>query len=108
MTTLKERWSAARSAVNARKRGEVPLRKAFWVDMLMVGTALNLATGAAAMIMIARDLPLWLAICVFFAPLPYNWLMVLGVWRSARREASDWSGAAQTSSLLWFAVVLFI
>jgi hypothetical protein len=76
--------------------------------MLMVGTAVNAATAAAALIALAQGAPVWLAAVIFFAPLPYNGMLVVSVWRSAARGLDTWSQAAKVCAALWFGLVLLI
>lgn len=97
----KPRQFALRSIVLARWRGEVPLRVAFWWDMVCVGTAINLTAGLAGMLLLAADMPTVIAAIVFFSPLPYNVLLVLSVWRSAEKTAGPAAVAAQLAAVAW-------
>jgi len=47
-----------------RWRGETPLDRLFWRDMLLVGTILNIASSALALILLGLKLPLWLVLAV--------------------------------------------
>jgi hypothetical protein len=76
--------------------------------MVMVGTAVNAATGAAALIALAQGVPLWVAAVIFFAPLPYSGMLVVSVWRSAARGLHTWGRAAKVCAALWFGLVLMI
>jgi hypothetical protein len=98
---VKPRQSALRSFVLARWRGEVPLRVAFWWDMVCVGTAINLAAGLAGMLLLAADMLTVIAVIVFFSPLPYNVLLVLSVWRSAEKSAGPATVATQLAAVIW-------
>ncbi|WP_459091981.1 hypothetical protein [Mesorhizobium sp. A556] len=89
-------------------RGEVPLGRVFWFDMLLVGTIVNALTSAGALIVYAVDLPGWLALAIFLAPLPYNIALCLFVWRSATRKPSAWSDMARGGAVLWLFTVLIL
>ena len=47
------------------------------------------------MLLFVSGAPIAVGVFVHFAPLPYNILLFLAVWRSAARETSIWSFAAQ-------------
>jgi hypothetical protein len=87
-------------------RGELPLGRVFWTDMLMIGTVVNVAAMIAALLLFVSGAPIALGVVVHFAPVPYNLLLLLGVWHAAQREASDWSFAAQAIAVVWFIAML--
>ena len=87
-------------------RGEVPLGRVFWTDMLIIGTVVNVAATIAAILLFVSGAPIALGVVVHFAPVPYNLLLLLGVWHAAQRETSDWSFAAQAVAVVWFIVML--
>jgi uncharacterized membrane protein len=95
-----------RSALKRYLRGEVPLGRVFWFDMLLVGTIVNALTSAGALVAYAVDLPGWLALGIFLSPLPYNIALCLFVWRSASRKPSAWSDMARSAAVLWLLMVL--
>jgi hypothetical protein len=68
-----------------------------------------LATGLM-LIAIALGLPAELAILIHFLPLPYNLLMLVSVWRSAKRYQGPpvLATAAQIATALWFALMLIM
>ena len=63
--------------------GRTPLSRAFWFYGIAVSLLINLAATALAMGLIAADVPNIIALAVFILPIPWNILMVVGVWRSA-------------------------
>jgi hypothetical protein len=83
-------------------RGELPLARVFWTDMLVVGTVVNIAATIAAMLLFVAGAPIAVGVAVHFAPLPYNLLLFFAVWQAASRETSDWSFPAQVIALGWF------
>jgi hypothetical protein len=53
-----------------RWRGEAPLSRLYWRDMLIVGSFINLFTGFIALMVAAQGGELWVAATVHFATLP--------------------------------------
>jgi hypothetical protein len=70
-----------------RWRGEVPARRLLWLDMLAAGTLLNLVFSLVALAVLSQRGPTALAVVLHFAPLPYNALLLLALWRSPQRTA---------------------
>ncbi|MHA6641817.1 hypothetical protein ACX3P1_03925 [Mesorhizobium sp. A623] len=97
-----------KSTLKRYLRGEVPLGRVFWFDMLLVGTIINALTSACALIAYALDLPGWLALAIFLSPVPYKLALCLFVWRSATRKPSAWSDVARGGAVLWLLMVLVL
>ncbi len=93
--------SAQRRFFSWRWYGMTPLATLFWRDMLLVGTIVNVATSLAALAMLAAKLPLAAALCVFFAPLPYNVFLAFAVWRTAEKRGGLFAFAYQAAGMLW-------
>jgi len=89
-------------------RGELPLSRVFWRDMLVVGTLVNVATLLLALLAFGIGAPPPIGVAVFLSPLPYNLLLFMGVWRSAARENTQWSWPAQTMAVMWVVAMLLI
>jgi len=89
-------------------RGELPLGRVFWSDMLIIGTVVNVAAMIAAILLFVSSAPITIGVVVHFSPVPYNLLLLLGVWHAAQRETSDWSFAAQAIAVVWFIAMLVI
>ena len=102
------RRSAVAAFVLARWCGELPLRRALWWDMWCVGTVVNLAAGLAALLLLAKNVPDAVGALVFFAPLPYNLLLLVSVWRSAARAPARGALGARLAAVAWlvFATLL--
>ncbi|TGV55929.1 hypothetical protein EN784_26545 [bacterium M00.F.Ca.ET.141.01.1.1] len=66
-----------------RWRGEAPLDRLFWRDMLLVGTLISVASSALALVLLGLKLPLWLVLMVHLLPVPYNIFLTIAVWRAA-------------------------
>jgi len=88
--------------------GEVPLKRVFFHDMLLVGTLVNVVTGLASLAAFSLDVPDWAALLVFLSPQPYNIGLCIAVWRSAGRELSRWSDMARIGTLIWFPIMFII
>jgi hypothetical protein len=79
-----------------RWHAKVSLRQLFWLDMVAIGTVINLFASFAALMFVAqiRD-PTW-ALVVHFSPLPYNAFLLAAIWRfpsatpALRLGASAW------------------
>jgi hypothetical protein len=92
----------------ARWRGNVPLKRLFWRDMVVIGTAINLATTAASLVLLAAGLPLPAALAVHFAALPYNLFLTFAVWRTAERRGGGTAFAYQMGAVFWLIVATLI
>ena len=80
----------------------------FWHDMVIGGSAINLTASLAAFLMFAADAPIVASTGMFFAPLPYNLLLVTAVWRSASRKPSEWNWPARLAAVGWLLVLTLI
>lgn len=89
-------------------RGEVPLRRVFLFDMLVMGTMVNLFAGAVALVLYASEVLGWPALFVVLLPLPYNLILCVSVWRAAARQRSALAEVARLGSAIWFCAVLFV
>lgn len=85
-----------------RWQGEAPLGKVFWDDMLLVGTAVNVATTLLAMFLFSTAAPVALAVTIFFVPLPLNFFLAVAVWRSAGAAPAATAFAARMAAIAWF------
>ncbi len=78
----------------SRWRGDLPLARLFWRDMVVFGTALNLLVTFVALAISANRAPIELAAAVHFSTLPYNVFLFAAVWRNADRRPGLRLGAA--------------
>jgi len=89
-------------------RGEFPLVRVFWTDMILIGSLVNILGTAAAMLLFVSGAPIALGVIVHFAPVPYNILLFLAVWQSAARQVSRWSFLAQAGGLIWLITAIVV
>jgi hypothetical protein len=91
-------------------RGEVPLGRAFWVWAILGGAAVNFATTLVSLAIIARGGPGWLALMAFLAPMPWNIVLLVGVWRSADQAdvRKDKAQMARLAIVVWVLVLSLI
>lgn len=89
-------------------RGERPLARVFWSDMIVVGSLVNILATAAAMLLFVAGAPIAFGVAVHFAPIAYNVLLFLAVWQSAARQPSLWSFPAQAAALVWLIIVIMV
>ena len=74
MTRLRALWS-----------GALPLGEAFWTYAVTIGLAVNLTTTLLFLVLISWDRPLAALFVGYALSVPYNFVALVGVWRSAAR-----------------------
>jgi hypothetical protein len=89
------------SFLETRWNGEAPLETVFWRDMLLVGTAINIASAAAAWGLLAADMQPALAVLLHMLPVPWNLFLIVAVWRSADREGGPPAVTAKVIGVMW-------
>lgn len=91
-------------------RGEIPLGQAFWEYAIAYGTIANIVATAAAIAAVAAGLPEALAIFLFLTPLPYIFIAVVGVVRSAEKYRGPPQRAtmAKLAVIFWGAIMVFL
>ena len=92
----------------ARWNGGVALERLFWRDLVVVGTALNIAATLASLGLLAAKAPLAAALAVHLAPLPYNFFIAFAVWRTAERRGGGVALAYQLAAIAWLAIAFII
>ncbi len=87
--------------------GEVPLKQAVWQYAVGYGLLLNIITTLAFLALIARDANTALIVLAFASPVPYNFLVVVAVWRSANRYpgSETWADLACIGTVIWMVVL---
>ncbi len=84
-----ERWTPSPSPghfFSRRWHGQVPVRRLFWRDMLLAGSAINLLATFVALMLAAKGSGAAMAASVHFAPLPYNLFLFVALLRSPQRH----------------------
>jgi hypothetical protein len=90
-------------AIAALWRGELPLGRAFWLWGVLGGAVVSLFATLLAVALLTAEAPAWLAALAFAAHLPWNLVLLVGVWRSAERPGVDRDTAflARAAMLGW-------
>ena len=88
-------------------RGGLPLPRAFWLWGILGGGIVSLFATLLALMLVAAGAPAWLAVLVFAAHIPWNFVLLVGVWRSARRPEVSHAAAnlMRLIILLWVVVL---
>jgi hypothetical protein len=84
-----------------RWRRQVPLGLLFWRDMIVIGSALNLASAFAGLMALGFKADLLVAMLVFHAPLPFNIFIVAAIWRTADLVEAAKASSARAGAVLW-------
>ncbi len=88
-------------------RGDLPLGDAFWTWAVLGAFLINLSTSILSLVLLTLDQP-WPALIVGYAlSFPYNFVVLVGVWRSAARcgGPNPLSELARWVSLFFFTVL---
>jgi hypothetical protein len=88
-------------------RGGLPLGRAFWLWGILGGGIVSLFSTLLALTLIAAGVPAWLAVLAFAAHIPWNLMLLVGIWRSAGRPEVSPAAAnlARTVILAWVVVL---
>lgn len=92
----------------SRWRGEVPLERVFGRDMLLIGTAINIACAAASFALASAGYPRFLTLLAGLAPVPWNLFLFLAVWRSAERDDGPAGVSAKVIAAFWLATMFVL
>jgi hypothetical protein len=87
-------------------RGGLPLPRAFWLWGILGGGIVSLLTTLLALILLVAGAPAWLAVLVFAAHVPWNLVLLVGVWRSAGRPEASPAAANLVRLIMHLWVVL--
>ncbi|MEO5758035.1 MAG: hypothetical protein ABIQ51_14395 [Mesorhizobium sp.] len=97
-----------RSFFRSRWQGQVPLDWLFWRDLVLVGTAINIASSVAALILLGLKMPLALVLAVHFAPVPYNVFLTFAVWRTAEKVTGAKASMMTLGATLWLILTVVV
>ena len=87
---------------------QVPLDLLFWRDMVIVGTAINLAAVLCGLIALATKTELAIALLIIHAPLPYNIFLTAAVWRTSELAGPKKAASARTGAVLWLVIATLL
>lgn len=90
--------------------GRVPLADAFWSYTVFWGFIINLAATLASLALVVGEAPNGAVVAAHVAPIPWNVLVLVAVWRSAGRApiAPGWVAVARAFTLAWVAVLSLV
>ncbi len=82
-------------------RGDLPLGRAFWLWGILGGGLVDLLATTLALALVVTGAPTW--VVVFVAHLPWNLVLLVGVWRSAGRPevGRDTAYLARLAIISW-------
>ncbi|QPC90351.1 hypothetical protein [Mesorhizobium sp. INR15] len=96
------------SFFRSRWQGQVPLDRLFWRDLVLVGTAISVASSVAALIMLGLKMPLAPVLAVHFAPVPYNVFLTFAVWRTAEKVTGASAWMMMLGATLWLILTVLV
>ena len=78
-------------------RGDLPLPQAFWYWAVAGGIVVNLLTSISFLVLIMHDLIVAALVVGYALSVPYNFVVTVGVWRSAGRYEGErrWADLAR-------------
>lgn len=87
-------------------RGELHLPDAFWTWAVFGGLIVNLTSSAAFLFLIVAGQPVAAAVAGYAFSVPYNVVVLVGVWRSAGRYDGErkWADLARIATLVGMVV----
>ncbi len=82
--------------------GELALQNAFWNWAVFGGLVINIVTTALFLFLITADRPISAFIVGYAFPVPYNVIVLVGVWRSAERFTGErrWADLARIVTVI--------
>ena len=88
-------------------RGELPLGRAFWLWGILGGGVVALFITILALALLTPGAPAWLAALVFAADIPWNLVLLVGVWRSAGRPevGRDTASLVRAVMTVWVVIL---
>lgn len=87
--------------------GQVALADAFWTYAIFWGFIVNMAATLASLSLVVAEAPNVAAVAAHVAPIPWNVLVLVAVWRSAGRAnvPPAWAAAARIVTLAWTTIL---
>lgn len=99
---------AVTSFFRLRWQGAVPLNRLFWRDLILVGTAISVASSVAALVLLGLKMPLALVLAMHFTPVPYNLFLTLAVWRTAEKFPGAKAWMMTLGASLWLLLTVVV
>lgn len=84
------------------------MSRLFWRDMVLAGSAINVATTIAALVALGLKAPTWAALVIHLAAFPYNLFLFLAVWRTAEKATPATASIAQMGAAAWLILATMI
>jgi hypothetical protein len=83
--------------------GRVPLAEAFWTYAIFWGFLINMAATLTSLGLVAAKAANWAALAAHLAPIPWNLLVLVAVWRSAAHPQvpRPLAAAARAITFVW-------
>ena len=88
-------------------RGDLSLKDAFWNWAVTGGLLVNIASSILFLVLIMADHPIAALITGYALSIPYNIIVLVGVWRSADRYDGDrqWASLARIVTVIGVVVL---
>ncbi len=88
-------------------RGDLPLEDAFWKWAVVGGLIVNLVSSVLFLFLIIADHPISALIVGYAFSVPYNFIVSVGVWRSADRYGGErrWAELARLATVVGMIVL---
>lgn len=90
-------------------QGDLPLHEAFWLWGILGGAVLALFATLFGLMLLTFEAPPWLVVALFVGHIPFNLILLVGVWRSAGRpEVGENARLLARSCMSVWAVLLSV
>ena len=83
--------------------GQVPAAVLLWLDIVAVGSMINMVSTVAAILLLSQGSGLPVAAAVHFCPIPYNLFLLAAFWRSPQRTM-----ATAAIALVWLCLMTLV
>ena len=83
--------------------GSCPLKETFWWYGVAYGFLLNFVTSLVFFALLTNEVNMVLVALAFVVPIPYNYFVVVAVWRSAGHfpGPQKWADLARIGVVIW-------
>ena len=88
-------------------RGNVPLSRAFWAWGILGGGLVGVLSSLLGLMLLANGAPGWLAVLILIAHIPWNIVLLIGVWRSSERSEAGQGivNATRLAMVVWVILI---